>query len=816
MSPQDRWARVMELFEAAVEWPPAEVEARLAAAEPDAALRAEVLDLLRADERASRLQDTAASAEGAAADAGETLPQPLGPYTLLRVIGRGGFGTVYEATRPTPGGDARVAVKRLHAGAVTADDLARFERERYLLASLDSPGIARFVDSGRDEAGRPYLVMELVDGEPIDRYCDGRRIGVRDRVRLMAAVCRDVQAAHERLVAHLDLKPSNILVTAEGQPKIVDFGTSKLLAEEGGATTTIRLTPHYASPEQLRHEPVSVACDTYSLGLVLYELATGAWPFGGKGSFVSTAERMLGREAPARITDTITSDAAERRGTSVARLRAELTGDLEVILQKALAPDPRLRYATAGALADDLEALLDGRPISARRQTLAYRAAKAVARRPVAASLAALAVVAITGVSAYGWAQQRAALDEGRRARQTAEFLYRMLSAASPENGGRRGMTLAELASRADAWLEADADLPDDVRAGVQSVLAYVTFHEGEEPRGLAMAQRAVERARAGAPDDVRAAVVGNLVLLHLYAGRCQEALALAPEWDQAGAGLTGGRIGRAALVYLVGRARLVSRCENDPARAEALARRAVEVLPRLSDRELSRIDRASTLAAHAGALVDAGRRTEARAAIDEGLRVVQGHPDGDTVRLSLLRLLANTAALDGDFPAAARALEEAVRLAPGRSTPFAEVRLKASWAARLAQAGERERGLALAREVLADADRRSAEFASSRWMIQLDVADAMMEARECAQVPGLLAAVDDAVGPGMPTPWRVVRLKVEALCAAQAGDAARAAAVAAEALRVGGTLLASAPRTKQRLEALAASGAAPHAATGR
>jgi tetratricopeptide (TPR) repeat protein len=373
-------------------------------------------------------------------------------------------------------------------------------------------------------------------------------------------------------------------------------------------------------------------------------------------------------------------------------------------------------------------------------------------------------------------------------------------------------MTLAELVSRANTWIEADRDLPGDVRAGVQSVLAYVTYHEGQEPEGLDMARRALERARAGRDDRIRVAALGNLSVLLQYAGRCEEAAALGPEWEQAEAGLSASREVRPLLVSLVGRARLASRCGNDPARVEALTARAAAMLPRVSDRELSRIDRASIVMAHAEAVMASGRLPEARKGLEAALDVVADHPDGDTVRLSLLRLLANNAAATGDFAAAARALEQAVALAPGRSTPFAEVRLKASWAARLAQAGERERGLALAREVLAEADRRASAFPTSLWMILLDVADAKMEAQACSEVPALLARVDGLAGEGMPTAWKVVRLKVEALCHAQAGEAARAAAVAADALTVGERLLSSAPLTKARLEALASGATRPPA----
>lgn len=803
MTPRDRWDRVMALFEAAVEWPAAEVEARLAELEPDAALRAEVMRLVAADERAEARRGANDSAASPAAE--EQLPRALGAYTLTRVIGSGGFGTVYEATRPGPGEPSRVAIKRLHEHATTPDDLARFERERFLLSSLDSPGIARFIDAGRDEVGRPYLVMELVDGAPIDTFCDTRRLGVGERLRMMAAVCRDVQSAHERLVAHLDLKPSNILVTADGRAKIVDFGTSKLLSASGAATTTIRLTPHYASPEQLRHEPVSTASDTYSLGLILYELATGAWPFGGKGSFVSTADRMLGRDAPARITETITAEAADRRGTTVSRLRSQLTGDLEVVLQKALAPDWRRRYPTAGALAADLEALADGRPVSARRPTLGYRTARLVSRHPVATAGAMAAAVAIGVLTAVAWSQQQRAFAAGQRAQQTVDVLYRMLSAASPENGGRRGMTLAELATRTDQSLESDDTLRMDVRAGVQSVLAYTAFSDGDEARGLEMAQRALARARTSGDATVHAAAIGNLVLMQVSAARCEDASALAAEWDSAARGLIDTPSPRPRVVYLTSRARLASRCEADPARAEALTREAVAMLPAISDQQLTRIDRSSILVQHASHLIDLGRIAEARSILDEGVRVVEGHPDGDTVRLSLLRLQANTAAAEGDFRAAARALEQALALAPGRSTPFAEVRLKASWATRLAQAGERARGLTMARQVLEEVERRRLEFSTSRWMLLLDVADAMMESGECGPVPALLDEARSLTAGGMPVAWRVVGLKIEALCLARAGDAAGASARAAEALDIGATLLKAAPLTEQRLRALVA-----------
>jgi serine/threonine-protein kinase len=489
---------------------------------------------------------------------------------------------------------------------------------------------------------------------------------------------------------------------------------------------------------------------------------------------------------------------------SAARVRAELAGDLDVVVHKALAPDAAARYQSAGALGDDLEAWLAHRPVSARRPTWHYRAGKALRRHPVAALATAVAVGIIALLAMFGWQQQQRTLAEGRRAQATVDFLYRMLAVASPEVGGKRGMTIGELVARADGALEAELDLPDDVRAGLRSVLGLVAYHEGQEVAGIDMARRAADLARAGAHASTEVDAVGRLVTLLIYGGRCDEVRPLLEGWEAAMARVDAAAAPEVAIGYLTGRARVAQGCDGKLEEAARFTGAAVEQLASLPDTAPRRVVRALVLTHHARTLNGLRRLAEARAFIDEGLRQAEGHPDGMSARLSLLRLRADNAALGEDYATAAQALGEAVASAPGHASAFAEVRLKASWARRLAQAGERTRALAVARDVVAEADRRAQEMAESRWMVLVDVADALYEAGACSDVPPLLTAADRLAARGMPADWRTIRLKVEAFCLSASGAHTAAARVAAEALAVGKAYMPAAPAVERRLAAIA------------
>lgn len=326
----------------------------------------------------------------------------VGPYRLVRCLGRGGMGSVYLAERADGQFEQKVAVKLIKRGMDTDAILHRFRSERQILASITHENIARLYDGGTTDDGLPYLVMEYVEGEPIDHYCDSRRLTVTERLRLFHGVCRAVQAAHQNLIVHRDLKPANILITTDDRPKLLDFGIAKLLAPEvGGDAPTIlsrlALTPGYASPEQLRGEPITTASDVYSLGVLLYQLLTGSRPFDLPTSRPAVWERAIAAAEPTKPstavrrprevqftggdTHTLTPQAvAAVRDGDPRKLRRRLAGDLDTIVLTALASDQERRYASAEQLAEDIRRHLEGLPVRARTPTASYRVARFVRR----------------------------------------------------------------------------------------------------------------------------------------------------------------------------------------------------------------------------------------------------------------------------------------------------------------------------------------------------------------------------------------------------------------------------------------------------
>ena len=356
VTPQD-WSRVRALLEQALERSPDERAAFVTdACDGDAALRERVLRLLARDAEPEDALDppdaaqlSVLTAEGAR----------IGPYELRREIGSGGMGTVHLAVRVDGEFRRRVAIKLLRAGRETDELLERFRRERQVLANLDHPGIARLIDGGRTEQGAPYLVMEYVEGAPLDEYCEQQRLGVAERVALFRKVCDAVHSAHTGLVVHRDLKPSNVLVTPDGEPKLLDFGIAKVLdAEKRSAAPEVTravmpfMTPAFASPEQVRGEAVTTASDVYSLSVILYRLLSGALP-----------HQLTTTSSPAEI-ERIVCDEEPPRPSRVAppELRRELSGDLDRIVMMGLRKEPRRRYASAAALSEDLRRVLAGLP----------------------------------------------------------------------------------------------------------------------------------------------------------------------------------------------------------------------------------------------------------------------------------------------------------------------------------------------------------------------------------------------------------------------------------------------------------------------
>ena len=346
----------------------------------------------------------------------------VGPYELERELGRGGMGAVYLARRADGAFERRVAVKLIQHGVTDERVLERFRRERQVLANLEHPGIARLIEGGATDDGTPYLVMEHVEGVRIDQHCDNERLPVRARIELFLKVCDAVQHAHENLVVHRDLKPQNILVGANGDPKLLDFGIAKLLDPEktsAAPEVTIGLaramTPSYASPEQVAGRPITTASDVYSLGVVLYQLVTGALPYKVDTASAIEIERIVCEAEPTRPstavrqrgeTDTAT---ALRRMATARTLARTLSGDLDRILLKALRKEPRLRYASADKLAEDLRRHLAGLPVSAQADTTAYRLSKFVRRNRTGVAAAGLVLAALVGGLIVSWMQYRRA-----------------------------------------------------------------------------------------------------------------------------------------------------------------------------------------------------------------------------------------------------------------------------------------------------------------------------------------------------------------------------------------------------------------------
>jgi eukaryotic-like serine/threonine-protein kinase len=563
LSTSDRWARIDSLFGEALDRPPEERLNFLASAtEGDAELFEEVRSLLEREAAAEAL--IGESVTGFAPDllasfasgdfssdppsAADTVGRHVGPYRILSELGRGGMGAVYLAERADGRFEKRVALKLVKRGMDTDEILSRFQFERRILASLEHPNIARLYDGGAADDGRPYLVMELVEGDRLTDYCDSLQMTVRERVALFGSVCAAVQHAHQRLVVHRDLKPSNILVTPDGTPKLLDFGIAKLLGSEGGddtprTRTGLRiLTPEYAAPEQLRGEPVTTATDVYALGAVLYEVLTGRGPFGegvgrgfgGVGAFEAGDERR----APARPSTAAgrpnPEAVARARGTSPDRLRRLLHGDLDTIALKALEEDSTRRYRSAQELLDDLDRHLDGRPVLARRATFAYRAGKLVRRHRAALATAALVLASLVGgLAASLWqageaaaardraeAARVAAEDERDAAEEVARFLEGMFAAPDPFSPNSERVDTLRVSALLDRGaIRAGTDFAERpaIRARMLGVLGRTYRSLGAYERAEALLSEAVETARIAHGTDHAEVGVALNALANLY-----------------------------------------------------------------------------------------------------------------------------------------------------------------------------------------------------------------------------------------------------------------------------------------------------------
>ncbi len=523
----DRRRRLRELLNAALDLAPVERAALLERADDD--VRAEAERLLAHRERAEDFLERPAAEYAAPllSDAGTdgerrilNVPERVGPYRILREIGHGGMGRVFLAEREDPQLHQRVALKVL-AGLPGEVLVQRFLDERRILAALEHGSIAHLLDGGVTEEGLPWFAMEYVEGTAIHHYCEERGLGTEARLRLFLQVCDAVQYAHQALVVHRDLKPSNILVTEEGRVKLLDFGIAKLLAPggRGGAGLTRTgprpMTPEYASPEQVRGDPVSTASDVYALGVLLYRLLAGVHPHDATSRMPHELARAVLEEDP---------PSPSTRGTGAVRRR--LRGDIDAIVLTALRKEPGRRYATVEKLAEDVRRHLGGQPVTARPNTWRYRTGKFVRRHraAVAATAAFAALLVVWGATATAQAGRIAR--ETARTEQVKDFLADLFLQASPVVTRGEEPTASDLVDQGARRVAAELGGQPELQAEMMTLLGNVYLALGDYRAAIAQLEPALRTRRAlhGDEHEDVAETAQILAAAHHYEGRFREA----------------------------------------------------------------------------------------------------------------------------------------------------------------------------------------------------------------------------------------------------------------------------------------------------
>jgi len=480
-----RWKQISDLAAEAAETEDLAAREVLLQSRPD--LRAEIESLLAYERQDSGPLDR----PPVSLDTNPYEGQRIGPYRVVRELGSGGMGIVLLARRDEPGFDLTVALKLARVSFRSEFFSRRFLEERQILAKLEHPNIARLLDGGVTEDGTPFLAMQYIDGAPLDAWAATAQPSLHARLEIVRKICAAVEYAHEHLIVHRDLKPANILVTAAGEPMLLDFGTARLLHPDGqsGSTATAlpMMTARYASPEQVRGMSGSTRSDIYSLGVILYGLLTGQWPYLTESDSVPELLRAVSEQEPIP---------PSRRAQST--MRRQLEGDLDAILLKALDKDPARRYGAAGQLADDLLRHLNHEPVLARRPAWSYLAGRFLRRHKWAVATAAAVVLSLSGSTAYSLRQATIAERERAKAVEIAMFFERLLG-ASRQGGvsalatGGRDMKVVDLIESAAANLDQEFRNSPDIEAGLRSTIGSALIVLGT----VGKARPHVERALA-------------------------------------------------------------------------------------------------------------------------------------------------------------------------------------------------------------------------------------------------------------------------------------------------------------------------------
>jgi serine/threonine protein kinase len=507
----ERWKLVDDLLQSALELDPERREEFLAqACGGDSALVDEINSLLTSHRRAGDFLERPAAeiaARAMAADVAPSLAQPLvgqvvSHYRILKMIGRGGMGSVWLAERCDGRFERKVAIKFIHFAVFDLAGAERFKREGAILGKLSHPQIAELIDAGLTPTGEPFLVLEYVEGYPIDEYCDDNKLSVGARIRLFLDVLSAVAHAHSNLIVHRDIKPSNVFIRIDAQVKLLDFGIAKVLAEDAVPTQLTGelsrvLTPQYAAPEQLTGEAITTATDVYLLGVLLFVLLTGKHPTGA-GSHspadlvksVTQTEARLASQAVASGNDT---DSAERRRATPEKLQRVLHGDLDTIIAKTLKKRPQERYASVTALADDLRRYLKHEPISARPDTLPYRLRKYVRRHRLGAAVAAVLVALVAGFAVTQAVELRRITRERDRADRIADFMTGVFKVSDPNERVGDTVTAREVLDKAAKDIDTSLSNDPDLKSQMMRVMGRAYLNMGLFSRAQVLFDRSIQ-----------------------------------------------------------------------------------------------------------------------------------------------------------------------------------------------------------------------------------------------------------------------------------------------------------------------------------
>ena len=661
LSPEERWEQAQEWMEAALEQEPERRRAFLEEECGDEDLRLEVLSLLGyAGSTTTFMDEPAVRLAVPSPSEPEEVPERIDPYRLVRPLGRGGMGSVHLAVRSDGVYRKPVALKLLRPALVGEETIRRFRREREILAHLEHPNIARLLDGGT-VGERPFLVMEYVEGRPIDRFCAENQLGLRDRLRLFRTVCEAIRFAHQNLIVHRDIKPSNILVTPDGVPKILDFGIAKLLSGEDFSQTVLAtvpgrapMTPAYASPEQIRGGTITTATDVYSLGVLLFELLTGRRPYKVAGASPGEMERIVCETPTPRPSTEVlakTEDSDEGLETDPTiqalssrdrwRLRRRLRGDLDNIVLMALRKEPQRRYSSAEQLGLDVENYLRGLPVIAHRDSLTYRLSKFVRRHRAAVLASVLGLFMALGFFTLQLRSQQELLEQSLEAQFTSSVLVQLFTNADPWSNTGETLSVRELLERGAEEVRSRETDPPEVRSELMSVLGRSFLNLGDFDAARGLLDESLEIRRSIYPSDP-SKLLGSLHLsaqLAMDSGRYEEAETLARESLEVGRRLDrGSHKGQVEALFRLAR---VLDLRGSRREARDYYRRAEEMARELDQPELlaTVLDRYGLLLAGL-ASYDEGERIlqEALQIFEEELG--QNHPKVAFTLVNLARLL--------------------------------------------------------------------------------------------------------------------------------------------------------------------------------